>query len=211
MSEISSLIEAMKAAGCSPEQILLAVEHQARIEGEQAETRREKARLKKRRQRALSPPVPACPGLSPPVPGTDGDLSPPLMVSPPPLYNKTNTPPSLKPLSHSRSTSLAEFVRFWEVYPRKTGKGAAEKAWEKASRLAQPETIINAVRDFRWPEDLQFVPHPVTWLNQRRWEDEQPTEAPKPVRKERDLRNTPDNLLSSDDYWKKRTQLKEWK
>jgi hypothetical protein len=97
------------------------------------------------------------------------------------------------------------------VYPRKTGKGAAEKAWEKASRLAQPETIINAVRDFRWPEDLQFVPHPVTWLNQRRWEDEQPTEAPKPVRKERDLRNTPDNLLSSDDYWKKRTQLKEWK
>jgi uncharacterized protein YdaU (DUF1376 family) len=28
--------------------------------------------------------------------------------------------------------------------------------------------------------------------------------------KERDLRNVPDTLLSADDYWKKRKQLKEW-
>ena len=210
MSEIPSLIEAMRAAGCSPEQILAAVEHQAKIDALEAESRREKARLKKRKQRALSLPVPVCPGLSLPVPGTTGDLSLPLMVSPPPLYNKTNTPPSLNPLSHNRAFAL-DFLTFWEIYPLKKGKGAAEKSWAKATKIALGSEILEAVRVYRWPEDPQFTPLPATWLNQRRWEDEQPAEAPKPVRKERDLRNVPDSLLSNDDYWKKRTQLREWK
>jgi hypothetical protein len=136
--------------------------------------------------------------------------------SPPSPYSSNIYPPSLtspQSLSHSRSTGLAEFVRFWEVYPRKTGKGAAEKSWAKAVRLAQPETIINAARDFRWPDDLQFVPHPATWLNQRRWEDEALPEQPikPPVRKERDLRNIPDNMLTNEQYMRKRIQLKEWR
>jgi hypothetical protein len=46
-----------------------------------------------------------------------------------------------------------------------------------------------------------------TWRNWIRRSS--PAKPGKP--KERDLRNIPDNLLSNDDYWKKRKQLEEWK
>jgi hypothetical protein len=65
-----------------------------------------------------------------------------------------------------------EFVSFWSVYPRKTGKGAAEKAWAKAVHVDDPETILKALRDYKFPDDPQFIPLPSTWLNQKRWLDE---------------------------------------
>jgi hypothetical protein len=69
---------------------------------------------------------------------------------------------------------------------------------------------VGKLAKYTWPEDPQFIPHPATWLNQKRWEDEPAsnvtTFTPKP--KERDLRNVPDNLLSNDEYWRKRLQLK---
>jgi hypothetical protein len=48
-----------------------------------------------------------------------------------------------------------------------------------------------------------------TWLN---WISDAPTGQPCAVAKpkERDLRSVPDNLLSADDYWKKRKQQREW-
>jgi uncharacterized protein YdaU (DUF1376 family) len=46
-----------------------------------------------------------------------------------------------------------------------------------------------------------------TWRNWIRRSS--PAKPGKP--KERDLRNIPDNLLSNDDYWKKRKQMEEWK
>lgn len=70
------------------------------------------------------------------------------------------------------------FETFWKAYPKKIGKGAAEKAWQKISSLeAVLETIAGAVaaqsRSEQWLKDGgQFIPHPATWLNQRRWEDE---------------------------------------
>lgn len=75
------------------------------------------------------------------------------------------------------------FAEFWEVYPRKTGKGAAEKAYEKIRPTQElHETMIRAVRSAslsrQWKKDGgQFIPNPATWLNQRRWEDEVPQET----------------------------------
>lgn len=48
-----------------------------------------------------------------------------------------------------------------------------------------------------------------TWLN---WIADAPTGQPCSIAKpkERDLRSVPDNLLSADDYWKKRKQQREW-
>ena len=45
------------------------------------------------------------------------------------------------------------------------------------------ERILQALalqkRSEQWTrEDGRFVPHPATWINQRRWEDEMPEAAP---------------------------------
>lgn len=79
---------------------------------------------------------------------------------------------------HKRSRSLAWFDRFWKAYPRKQNKGHAEKAWAKAIKLADPETIISAVERSVWNDDKQFIPHPASWLNGKRWEDELPNMQP---------------------------------
>lgn len=72
----------------------------------------------------------------------------------------------------------AEFETFWQEYPKKIGKGAAKKAFEKA-RLGGVtlESLVTAVRrqkcGSQWSkDDGQYIPHPATWLNQERWEDE---------------------------------------
>lgn len=79
----------------------------------------------------------------------------------------------------------ADFLGFWSSYPRKVGKGAAWKAWQQL----QPDinrvisTLAWQTKSFEWRKDNgAFVPHPATYLNQRRWEDEPtgPTRAPAP-------------------------------
>lgn len=91
----------------------------------------------------------------------------------------------------SPSTSLTEvrkqFDEFWTNYPRKVGKARAMKAFGKALKLAPFETIIAGVQHLRaeWkprlqakPDEIQFVPHPSTWLNGERWEDYSGLTAP---------------------------------
>lgn len=68
-----------------------------------------------------------------------------------------------------------EFSQFWKSYPKKVGKGAAEKAWQKHKpNLAVVLEAIEAHKKTdQWSKDNgQFIPHPATWLNQKRWEDE---------------------------------------
>lgn len=73
-----------------------------------------------------------------------------------------------------------EFLAFWAAYPRKVGKMAAWIAWKKAKKRAGPdllEKVLKAISDqktcLQW-RDPQYIPHPKTWLNQHRWEDESP-------------------------------------
>lgn len=73
------------------------------------------------------------------------------------------------------------FLAFWQVYPRKTGKDAAWKAWRNrkgdlpdADELAA--IIERQCHSDQWQRDGgQYIPHPATWLNQGRWKDEQET------------------------------------
>ncbi len=69
-----------------------------------------------------------------------------------------------------------DFLSFWAAYSRKVGKGAAWASWKKAKRPPLVE-ILKSVElhkgSRQWQRDNgQFIPHPATWLNQRRWEDE---------------------------------------
>lgn len=79
--------------------------------------------------------------------------------------------------------SVEEFARFWEAYPRRTAKGAAESAWGKLQDEDRRK-ILEILPRFaeawaaRPKEDLRYCPHPATWLNQRRWEDDPATAPP---------------------------------
>jgi hypothetical protein len=70
------------------------------------------------------------------------------------------------------------FYEFYEAYPRKVGKATASGAWRKAG-LSEDDarSVIEHVRkratqDRQWLRDKQYIPHPATFLNQRRWTDE---------------------------------------
>ena len=70
------------------------------------------------------------------------------------------------------------FSLFWNIYPKKKGKGTAERAWFKIAPdeiLAQK--IISAVeankKTRQWKENNgKYIPFPATFLNGKRWEDE---------------------------------------
>ncbi len=71
------------------------------------------------------------------------------------------------------------FEKFWSVYPRKTAKFPAFKAWEKQGIEGDaflPKQIIGDIEKRTrlkfWPSDHSKIPHAATWLNQRRWDDE---------------------------------------
>lgn len=78
----------------------------------------------------------------------------------------------------SSSTALRGFDEFWSLYPKKVGKGAAERAWAKIRpdeqlRATIQAAIQRAMTSADWVKDSgQYIPHPATWLNQKRWEDE---------------------------------------
>lgn len=69
---------------------------------------------------------------------------------------------------------MSEFDGFWKAYPRKVGKLAAMKAYQRARTIATAEEIAAGVELYRQhlPEDIRYVPHAATFLNQGRWMDE---------------------------------------
>jgi hypothetical protein len=77
--------------------------------------------------------------------------------------------------SLSSQQKTAAFERFYEIYPRHVGKGAAQKAFLSAAKRAPVATILAAATRFASDPNLperEFVAYPTTWLNQDRWEDE---------------------------------------
>jgi hypothetical protein len=73
-------------------------------------------------------------------------------------------------------TSNAGFDDFWKAYPKKQNKKEAQSAWNKA-KLPSLEIIISAIEKQKtsdqWLEQNgKFIPHPSTWINRERWNDE---------------------------------------
>jgi hypothetical protein len=63
------------------------------------------------------------------------------------------------------------FDQFWSLYPRKTSKQSASKAFAKLKDEDQQKAISNIGRLYS-ETPVQFVPHAATYLNQGRWEDQ---------------------------------------
>lgn len=67
-----------------------------------------------------------------------------------------------------------EFDQFWNIYPHKTAKKRALKAWQTALKETDAQTIIRAAEEFARAskgKELQYIKHPATWLNDGSWED----------------------------------------
>jgi hypothetical protein len=90
----------------------------------------------------------------------------------------------LEPLKQEPLNDIStNFNQFWELYPRKVGKGKARQAFEKALEKTDIDTILAGVEAYVYHEgynDMEFIAHPTSWLNGERWDDEYDT----PVRKE---------------------------
>ncbi len=82
------------------------------------------------------------------------------------------------PANGNGSLLRERFDRFWDAYPKKVGKDAAWRAWQKRrpdeSLVAAMVTALAwQARQDNWQrEQGRFVPNPATWLNAGRWQDE---------------------------------------
>ena len=73
---------------------------------------------------------------------------------------------------------MHNFEDFWRLYPRKAGKLAAQREWDRIKPdfhvRHQMEDALAWQADQLW-DDPKYIPHPRTWLHQGRWLDEPPT------------------------------------
>jgi hypothetical protein len=97
----------------------------------------------------------------------------------------------------SGAVTCSAFDAFWSMYPRKVSKKATIQAWNGLNRT--DKRLILEVMP-AWVEswkgtDVQFIPHPSTWINKRRFDDPVEMAIPKEAEK------LPSN--SDMDGWKK--------
>jgi hypothetical protein len=91
---------------------------------------------------------------------------------------------------------VSGFEDFWAAYPRKVGKLAALREWQKLNPSDEVQRQMAAALEWQraqW-DDPQYIPHPRTWLHAGRWLDE-PPETARPV---------PKNLVGIDRWMQQR-------
>ena len=78
-----------------------------------------------------------------------------------------------KPITNNQEY-IDRFDIFWKQYPRKVARPNAIKSWLK---IKPDDVVLKKMLDAINHQglvgrEMQFVPHPATWLNAKRWEDE---------------------------------------
>lgn len=91
-----------------------------------------------------------------------------------------------KSADHAMTLVEQRFEQFWQAYPRKASKKAAKEIWLRIN----PDdvlfsTIMTALENAKawWQSQgtaLKHIPHPATWLDEERWEDELPSVSDNP-------------------------------
>ena len=71
--------------------------------------------------------------------------------------------------------------KIYQAYPRKVAKQKGLDSINRALTIVEPEALLERVQAYaaavaKWPDkDRKFIPHPATWFNGRRWEDDPET------------------------------------
>lgn len=76
-----------------------------------------------------------------------------------------------------RIDNASGFALFWKVYPKKVAKPAALKAFHSQQINGELPTILKDIESRKAGDDWQkdggkWIQNPASYLNQRRWEDE---------------------------------------
>lgn len=80
--------------------------------------------------------------------------------------------------SRTKEEEQMMFNKFWTEYPKKIGKEPAFRSWCKLSLEEKlMSEIMAGLKKYKQTDQWQkengkYIPHPTTWLNQKRWEDE---------------------------------------
>lgn len=79
------------------------------------------------------------------------------------------------------------FAEFWNAYPRKENRAKAHQAWTKLNpdrglvdailRAIAAQKVKGCLEPRSDPSGRSFIPHPTSWINGRRWEDQPPEEV----------------------------------
>lgn len=90
---------------------------------------------------------------------------------------KTKKPKRRRDYKEAPDWNPERFARFWESYPRGEGKQKAIQAWDNlqpSEELLQQMALglMRQLKSSDWQRGVG-IPHASTWLNQRRWEDEE--------------------------------------
>lgn len=101
-------------------------------------------------------------------------------LPPPPHHTPTPTP---TPNEKHTSAYSASFVQFWACWPSNERKGSKPKcaqAWNRQGCDAKFATIIAHVESMKLSDGWMrgFVPAPLTYLNQARWEGAESASTP---------------------------------
>jgi hypothetical protein len=116
-------------------------------------------------------------------------LKPPSTVEKPPLHgggkppsmvsDEPKTEPKKEPGEGVDAREIDPFDEWWKVYPLHVAKAAARKAFWVALSKFKCDTPLTAIIEAtrRFAEEVSDrprdkIPHPATWLNGERWNDE---------------------------------------
>jgi hypothetical protein len=90
----------------------------------------------------------------------------------------------VKPVKETNTviSNMERFDCFWNAYPRKINKGFSRSVFAKIKPSEETlQKMLSAIdkqkRSDQWKE-VKYIPHPSSWLNGERWEDEESTGKP---------------------------------
>jgi len=73
--------------------------------------------------------------------------------------------------NEKENENVQMFDQFWTTFPRKTDKARAKRSFLRLNKTEQELAVSNIQRLYS-ETPAQFVPHPSTYLNNKRWEDQ---------------------------------------
>jgi len=186
--DLAQTIRLMIDAGCDTEQIKRVCDGHAEQEQGKRDAQRAKWREVKQKQRLSNVSTKNSVDIVDPSP-PDGSL-------PPPICKHILPPPSLTPSPVKRAQRAARLSEDWK--PKEfEGESVELEKFRDWARSAPGQKGVKADWDATWRN----------WMRRVREQGNVTTFPAKP--KHRDLRNIPDNLLSNEDWMRKRMQLKE--
>lgn len=90
-------------------------------------------------------------------------------------YNKDKTNKEINNNIDSKEENIKRmFDEFWNLYPRKVDKQGSYKAYKNIKHLDEehPKILdsIETLKKSRQWQTMEYIPHPTTFIHQRRWE-----------------------------------------